>query len=272
MCKKNCNKKDFHIILCISWDIRNELKQIKFFIYNIPFSYIADASNMSEADSAGGGHQGSSPVPPAVTNRRSTITTSNISKQQFHNQEHQIRSASGSAVLLGSAAHHSMTSCSSNDQQRNNNSQDQLQQPRLIETQANQYNYSFATSSCDSSAISTQISSTNPAPSISLSVPGANIENLLPRTSLQSKTLTSDRRSENSELSLSAARKRLRCEVSHRQQQNSSFVETPTVFTTSFINDLNTLKKRILEYKFARLRSIKEKYGFLRYIVFITVN
>lgn len=284
-------------------------KRIIYTIFFFVF-FLADASNMNEGDSAGGGHQGPSPAPPAVPDRRSTFSTVNnqttptiitiatthvttasatatatlsaaqsttvtttsarsfqqvFTQQQLQLQQQQHQSltpfSGGSAVINSSSvannqSHHHMQQASTHYvagvAATVSNPQQQKHQQRIFVTQIQTPTVSSYSSSAllaTSATARTYISST-----VGGAVPLAttNSSPLSKRLKIDPTTTESVVPGTGSNVISSL----LPIILSTSEKTNV----TAAAAAASPQQNVNTLKKLIIEQKYLRLRNLKEKY------------
>ncbi|XP_055839323.1 helicase domino isoform X2 [Episyrphus balteatus] len=179
----------------------------------------------------------------------SLSTNSNLSQHQLQQQQQQHHQQQQHMQTLRFATASSNTS--------NNNNQQQQQQHQRIQ-QIQQQQQTTALNSSYNNNNNSSVSSSNSPGGRSAGFPASSNVNLTPTPTGSSLAAYSNSPTAQSP-NQSPLSKRIKLELPDGSSAGSTSL--PTIAVPSIPSDFNALKKRILEHKYSRIRSLKEKYS-----------
>lgn len=212
--------------------------------YNVSFPPFSDVSNMNEGNSAGGGHEGLSPAPPAVSDRVTLQST-----------EKSVTTPKSTATAHNNNKSSSATSTVATTQQKPSKQQQQQQQLLSAQLPVPLSNLSTeATAAATPAAASTYSSNSAKADtSVSESIAPPQAK----RQRLEDTEVGGEVASDNSNSNIVGAV----CSNIVGSLLPASVVASSEVggAISTALQDLNALKKRILQQKYQILRNLKER-------------
>ncbi|XP_055918769.1 helicase domino isoform X2 [Eupeodes corollae] len=192
------------------------------------------------------GIQNQQTTPTAATNSGSAVTSSLASNSNLSQYQQQLQQHMQTLRFAATASGNSSS---------NNNINQQQQHQRILQIQQQQQQQQ-ATALNSSYNNNSAVSSNNPGARAGL--PANNNVNLTPTptgSSLATYSSSPTAQSPNQ----SPLSKRIKLELPDGSSAGSTSL--PTIAVPSIPSDFNALKKRILEHKYSRIRSLKEKYS-----------